>query len=207
MKKASSLPAIKILVLLLIFVSCKVEDKNNLQVEEFIDPADSSEVLYSTPSVYSDLLKDKDHVENLKTAIYTKGDTLAFHELEEIYFLSENKNDFLYTAMLMANQYQYHGAYYSCYLIFSLRSNNSPEKFNSLYANYNILKAYEIKNKKYKQTINSIFNNQQIPTSKEYWNLIYEAFNKNDLVLPTGSEESSSSNHMNNKDPLLRNFN
>jgi hypothetical protein len=202
MKKASSLPAIKILVLLLIFVSCKVEDKNNSQVEEFIDPADSSEVLCSTPSVYSDLLKDKDHVENLKTAIYTKGDTIAFHELEEIYFLSENKNDFLYTAMLMANHHQYHGAYYSCYLIFSLRSNNSPEKFDSLYANYSLLRANELNKEKYSSQINEVFKNQQIPTSKAYWNLIYEAFNKSDLILPAGAKSSLDPKSNDYKGPL-----
>lgn len=182
MKKAKFLSAIKIIVPLLIFASCKVEDKNNSQIEEFKDTADSSEVLYSTPSVYSDLLKDTDdHVEKLRKAIHTKGDTVAFHKLEEIYFLSGNKNEFLYDAQLMAHQYQYHGAFYSCYMIFSLHSNYSPEKFNSLYANYSLLRANELSNGKYSSQINEVLKNQQIPTSKAYWNLIYESFNKNDL--------------------------
>ena len=52
-----------------------------------------------------------------------------------------------------------------------------------------------------------VFKNQQIPTSKAYWNLIYESFNKNDLKIPTDERSTLEPKSNGYKDPVVRNLN
>lgn len=127
----------------------------------------------STYSVYSKEYRDFDKMKRLKKAVKSKGDTIAFIELEEIYFNSGHREEFLYYAIFMANTYNYSGAYMSVYRILHTDLGTEKYKLNDRLANYYLLKAYELGNKSAGFSIEDRFYNVKIPTSNEYWNLMY----------------------------------
>jgi hypothetical protein len=158
---------ISLLALICILFSCnnkKVEKQNNIA-----KPEESS----NTVSFYNKKYRDFDKMEALKKAIKSKGDTIAFIELEEIYFNSRHGEEFLYYAIFMANAYNYSGGYMAVYRI--LHTDFGAEKYqlNDRLANYYLLKAYELGNRSASFSIEDRFYNVRIPTSKEYWSLLY----------------------------------
>lgn len=162
-----SIQNISLLVLICMLFSC-----NNKKAEKEINinkPDESS----NTVSFYNKKYKDFDKMEALKKAIKSKGDTIAFIELEEIYFNSRHGEEFLYYAIFMANAYNYGGGYMAVYRILRTGYGEEKYKFNDRLANYYLLKAYELGNRSAANNIEDRFYNIKIPTSKEYWNSIY----------------------------------
>lgn len=154
-------------VLICIFFSCnnkKVKKENNI-----IKSEESS----NTVSFYNKKYRDINKMEALKKAIESKGDTIAFIELEEIYFNSGHGEEFLYYGVFMANAYNYSGGYMSVYRILRTGFGEEKYKLNDRLANYYLLKAYELGNRSAKNSIEERFYNIKIPTSKEYWSLLY----------------------------------
>ena len=147
-------------ILLISFLSCnnRNELKNEIKIET------------NTVSTYKSILKDTKQIENLKKAIKDNGDISAFKELQEIYFNSGNKNEFLYYSLVMSNNYNCAEDFFSNYMILKTDVVNENNKINNYYANYYLLKAHELG---YKHAINSISDRfvDKIPNSNEYWNL------------------------------------
>ncbi len=54
---------------------------------------------------------------DLKELALTKGDTIAYKEMSIAYMDSPNDDRFLYTALIMANKYNYHLAYEDVYYV------------------------------------------------------------------------------------------
>ena len=86
-----------------ILISCNQDKK--LQNEKVV----------STISVYSDYYNDKKMMDSLFNLVKTKGDTLAYFNLYQIYSLSGHKEEVLFTSLLMANKYKYKQAYFHVY--------------------------------------------------------------------------------------------
>jgi hypothetical protein len=152
-----SIKNISLVVIICIFFSCN--DKK-VEKEKKITKSDEG---VSTLSVYNKRYRD----------FKSKGDTIAFIELEEIYFNSGHGEEFLYYAIFMANAYNYSGGYLSVYRILHTDFGKEKYKLNDRLANYYLLKAYELGNRSAGYSIEERFYNVKIPTSKEYWDLLY----------------------------------
>ncbi|RWW96705.1 hypothetical protein [Flavobacterium cerinum] len=137
---------------ILFFVSC------NKKVEEI-----------NTGQKYLKDFNNSKKMEELSNKVLNEGDTIAFLEMSDIYALSSHQKEFLWYALRMATDYEYHGAYYEAYFI--LHTDYDIEKHEGVnkLANYYLLKAYELGNKDCKASIKERFNQSEIPTSKEYW--------------------------------------
>lgn len=157
---------LKVLVLVFILNSCNRKAKgDNIKTNE-------NKETVNTFSFYNKEYENVDKIGKLKKAIEIKGDTLAFLELEEIYFNSGHRDEFLYYAVFMSNAYDYSGAYYTCYKI--LHTDFGKEKYetNDKLANYYLLKAYEKGNKSSIYNIEERFPKGKAPSSEEYWKSI-----------------------------------
>jgi len=160
------------LIVLALFYSC-----NKSKNQEINKVENDSLRVVNTVSIYNDEIKDSQKIEKLIEAIKSEGDTLAFIELQDIYFNSGKRKEFLYYSLYMSNAYNYKEAYFSNYMILKTDFINEKNKLNNMYANFYLLKAYELG---YKYSINSVKNrfNDSIPKSDEYWSLILESINK-----------------------------
>lgn len=143
---------------LILFISC---DKKNSKIDTESEPVNSG-MTYT--KIYNDI--EKRH--KLEELVYTKGDTLAYRELYDIYFISGNKNDFLNIAMVMANNYNSSDGSYVTYSLLST-DKNLGSKSNKL-ANYYLLKACEMdKESGYDADLEERFGDKTIPKSEDYW--------------------------------------
>ncbi|SHI64969.1 hypothetical protein [Flavobacterium terrae] len=162
MKSVLRVP-LKVLILISILYSCNKKDK--IERSEYEEKS-------NTFSFYNKEFINANKIENLKKTIEIKGDTIAFLELEEIYFNSGHRDEFLYYAIFMANAYDYSGAYYTCYKILHTDFGKEKYKMNDKLANYYLLKANEKGSKSSTYNIKERFPNGKIPSSEEYWKSI-----------------------------------
>ena len=118
---------------------------------------------------YSDIFNNKEKRNKLEEKVFSKGDTLAYRELFDIYFISGNKNNFLKIAMVMANDYNSSDASYITYSLLST-DKNLDTKSNKI-ANYYLLKACEMdKQSGYEADLEERFDKSKtIPKSSDYW--------------------------------------
>jgi hypothetical protein len=119
---------------------------------------------------YSDMFNNKVKRHKLEEKVFSKGDTLAYRELFDIYFISGNKNDFLKIAMIMANDYNFPEAYIHVYTLLNSEKINAVNQKSNKLANFYLLKAYELdKESGYEVDIEERFGNKPVPKSKDYW--------------------------------------
>lgn len=104
---------ILIFTISLCIFSCKKDKLSNKLTDKSKVIEENESV--STRSVYTEYFNDKEKVKKLMSRIQTKGDTLAYTELYQIYALSGHKGDFIFVSLFMANKYQYKQAYYNVY--------------------------------------------------------------------------------------------
>lgn len=83
---------LSIILLVVIFSSCKKEN--------------------SYPMAY---VSSTEHI-NAEELALNKGDTIAYNTLSMEFFDSPNEGEFFYTALIMANKYNYSPAYYDAYM-------------------------------------------------------------------------------------------
>jgi hypothetical protein len=159
-----------LLILIFFVLACENKKDNNLTVS-------ASNQSTSTFSIYNKEYQNSDRIEELKKTIAIKGDTIAFLKLKEIYYNSGHRDEFLYTAIFMSNAYKYSEAYFTVYSILKTDYGKEKYKVNDKLANYYLLKAYELDNKSASFAIEERFINKTIPSSSEYWNLIYSSPN------------------------------
>lgn len=155
------------LILLLVFLACNNE--NSKHYKNVVE----SDINESTFSLYNKEFNDIGKIEDLKKAINTKGDTIAFLKLKEIYYNSGHRDEFLYTAIFMSNAYKYSEAYFTVYSILKTDFGKEKYKINDKLANYYLLKAYELGSKSAAFSVEERFSKGTLPSSIEYWNLIY----------------------------------
>lgn len=114
-------------------------------------------------------LDEFQNTEKIKQLIYKvkEGDTLAYRKLRHIFYYSGHSKEFLYYAMLTAEQ-DYPLAYFDVYtLLYSLK--NPKSKTNKL-ANYYLFLAYEKHAEHSKTTIEERFGNSfRVPNAEDYW--------------------------------------
>jgi hypothetical protein len=113
---------------------------------------------------------DKEKINALCEKVLTKGDTLAFNELERIYFISEHSDELLYFSTVMSEKYNYARAFETNYRI--LYSHKDSVSNRRRLAIYNLLKLHESgkSNKSFKEKIEKTFPNG-VPTSADFWKL------------------------------------
>lgn len=132
------------------------------------DEADSSTEI-NTHEFYYKKFYDENRSKNLAKKIIREGDTVAFEELKEVYYNSENKREFLYYSVFMANTYNYNYAFYTCYSLLMTDIITEQNKVNNIQANYYLLKSYELGYKKDLYALKQRFDTlKELPNSKEY---------------------------------------
>ncbi|URC11764.1 MULTISPECIES: hypothetical protein [unclassified Flavobacterium] len=106
-----------VVVFFIICASCNDKKTNQAEIKKDDD--------VSTGSVYSDEYNNKEKTDKLLNKIVHEGDTTAYNNLAEIYFLSGHRLSFLYVSILMANKHKYSQAYYDVYnCLYNLNSKN-----------------------------------------------------------------------------------
>lgn len=125
----------------------------------------------TTNHSYISAFHDKKIMDKLKENVINSGDTIAFMQLRDNYFLGgENPNDFLYYAMYMAENYKYSKAYSTVYTLLRTDVITPVNERTNKIANYYLLKAYEDGDK---TTIYTIIarglRNSEIQKSEQYW--------------------------------------
>ena len=129
----------------------------------------------STHDVYFEKFLNIVEMDSLKDKIRREGDTIAFQKLKEIYYNSGYENDFFYYSMYMANTYEYSYAFYTSYSILMTDIITEKNKVNNIYANYYLLKSYELGYKDALSTIEERFGKSaKITSSKDYLKNNYE---------------------------------
>ena len=107
----------------------------------------------------------------IKKAI-TNGDTIAYSDASSFYFHEGSEAEFLHTALIMANKYDYSRAYYEVYttLVYS-HSNETVETLDpdtKCLALYYLLKAKEKGDARAIGECETIFKGKEIPKSNFY---------------------------------------
>jgi hypothetical protein len=135
----------------------------------------------STHDVYFEKFLNIVETDSLKGKIRREGDTIAFQKLKEIYYNSGYENEFFYYSMFMANTYEYSYAFYTSYSILMTDIITEKNKVNNIYANYYLLKSYELGYKGALSAIEERFGKSaKITSSKDYLNNNFEIlFGKN----------------------------
>lgn len=123
----------------------------------------------NTHEFYYKKFYDENRSKNLVKKVINEGDTIAFEELKEIYYNSENRREFLYYSLFMANVYNYNYAFYTCYSLLMTDIITEHNKVNNIYANYYLLKSYELGYKEDLYSLEQRFDTlKKLPNSKEY---------------------------------------
>jgi len=101
--------------------------------------------------------------------VLSKGDTLAYQELWDIYTYSGHSEEFLSISLNMANNFNYPQAYLDTYILLKTDIINDNNHNTNMLANYYLLKAHELKNSDSESLLKERFGNDVIPKSEEYW--------------------------------------
>ncbi|MFN7045997.1 MAG: hypothetical protein ACK4M1_12440 [Flavobacterium sp.] len=118
------------IVILLSIVSCK---KTNEKEDEFsISPNESFIEKFGNTNL-TDSLKSRIH----------KGDTIAYDNLKEIYYLSGYKKEFFFYSYYMAKNFKYIDAYEDCFSNLKHTKNDNSDAVLNKSTEYFLLKAYE----------------------------------------------------------------
>lgn len=135
------------------FISCS-DKKNEINVDKTTSPSE----------IFLDKFRDEELKNDLKNKIHN-GDTLAYNDLKEIYYLTGNKKDFLFYSVLMVDNYEYLDAYKDCYYL--LKNNNSDNNnFNNRLADYYLLLGYEKNRDYFKEIVEKRFESKnELPSS------------------------------------------
>lgn len=113
----------KLKTLIFIFIFTIVSCKDKLKPIALTDKSVSTNMLYSKK------FSDNEKIENLFNSVSNKGDTIAYKELESIYFLSGHRLDFLYVSITMSNKFKYNRAYYDVFTsLYRLNSKNDQSE-------------------------------------------------------------------------------
>lgn len=126
----------------------------------------------STASVFTKSFNDSENIKKLYKNISEKGDTIAYNNLEKIYFLSGHRLDFLYVSIEMSNKYKYHRAYYDTFTCLYRLNNDDDDSGKWVfdkstdietltYALENLKKASFLGNKQARQII-ELYNMQNM---------------------------------------------
>ena len=157
----------KIIFLILLtscFFSCNSRVENNQSRNKNSNLSETN-----TYEVYSEEFFNVVKMDSLKSKVKKEGDILAFQELKEIYYNSGLENEFLYYSTFMANVYNYDYAFYTSYSILMTDIINKKNKINNIYANYYLLKSYELGYKEAYSTIEERFGkSERFISSKDY---------------------------------------
>jgi hypothetical protein len=148
----------KYIIIPLLFLSCTSKETKKEIKEEKKD--------YVMESSFFEDYNNKKKMDELKKKVLTKGDTIAFLKLSDIYLYSEHEKELLYYSIVMAEDYNFHGAYEVNDLILS---NSRTKKLG----NYYLLKLYETgKHDSALERIKEEFPDGKIPKASEYWDEI-----------------------------------
>ena len=105
----------------------------------------------------------------LSNKIVMQGDSIAYLELKDIYFLSGHQKEFLYYSMVMAEKFNYPDGYYTTYFLLSTTVINDKNwKINKI-ANYYLIKANEAGHTNVASNLKERFKNKIIPKSNDFW--------------------------------------
>lgn len=144
-------------VILLILSSCKEDKIDN----------DSNFVI-------KDYTKDVNcnNEEKLISDAILKGDTMAYMTVYSDYWREEKSEDLLYVSLIMANKYNYVGAYYDLYAAF-VHSNfgadiDKLDEKTKYFALYFLLKAKEKGDERALNEAKEFFKETKIPSSNFY---------------------------------------
>ncbi len=163
----------KIIFLILLtacFYSCNSREENTQSRNKNSNLSETN-----TYEVYSEEFFNVVKMDSLKNKVRKEGDILAFQELKEIYYNSGHENEFLYYSTFMANVYNYDYAFYTSYSILMTDIINEKNKINNIYANYYLLKSYELGYKEAYSTIEERFGkSERFISSKDYLNDNYD---------------------------------
>lgn len=108
---------------------------------------------------------EKVKINKLISKILKSGDTVAYKELEYIYFKNEQEAEFFYYSNFMAENYSYPRALMTNYRILKVGAKNLT---TSKIANYYLLRAYENGSKSAIFSIKERFPQGHIPKSIDY---------------------------------------
>lgn len=118
------------IIILVSIVSCK---KTNKEADEFsISPNESFIEKFGNTNL-SDSLKSRIH----------KGDSIAYNNLKEIYYLSGYKKEFFFYSYYMAKNFNYIDAYEDCFSNLKYTKNDNSDLILEKSTEYFLLKAYE----------------------------------------------------------------
>jgi hypothetical protein len=104
-----------------------------------------------------------------------KGDDKAYNEVASFYLIEDKGEDFLYTALTVANRYNNPEACYHIYIILNNeRTGNSIDNLDpktKKMALYYLLKSYEMGFKSAQYQVDEIFKTRKvIPKSEDFGN-------------------------------------
>lgn len=143
---------VKNITLNIIFIIAIFSCKKNENIENKIN----KDYSISTPELYLVDFKNQKLTDSLKSGIY-KGDTIAYYNLKEIYYLSGYKKEFFFYSYYMAKNFNYIDAYEDCFSNLKYtKSNNSDLVLNKI-TEYFLLKAYEKKPKSFESSVEEIY--------------------------------------------------
>lgn len=151
------------LFLITLFSCNKSDDKKVMENQK------SNSLEVTTNDLYTQKFMDDTEIKNLVSKIKKEGDTIAFHKLKEVYYNSGHKSEFLYYSLYMSNVYNYKYAFYTNYSLLMSDIITKENQINNYYANYYLLKSYELGYKESLGTIKERFGAVNIPNSKEYF--------------------------------------
>lgn len=145
-----------IIIILSIFSSCKkAEVKKEVKNEDFET---------STPELYLTYFRNVELTDSLKNMVH-KGDTIAYENLKEIYYLSGYQKEFFFYSYYMAKNFNHYKAYNDCYYNLKYQKKDSSDIVLEKVTEYFLLKAYENKPHKLKGSIKEYYGNNNIPKS------------------------------------------
>ncbi|EJL71483.1 hypothetical protein [Chryseobacterium populi] len=153
-----------VIPLFFFFESCsKTEKKRNNDKKESVE---NKKVATDTNSLNINDTKLQEDLNNM----LLKNDTIMYIKSRRKYITSGHSKEFLYYAILMAEKNNYKEAYKDITNILDFTLED-PLAYNSQYASYCLLKAYEMGDEGAKSSVNYIYTEKgkKIPTSSSVY--------------------------------------
>ncbi len=154
-----------LLLLAPLTISCNENKRSNIKSEE----------LKVVSITASNILLDTERVKQLTVAAFN-GDTIAYNELSMAYADKGFYDDFLFVSMTVAHRYSNSQAMFDVYQCLSavpFSTELSDSKIDSVtqkLALFYLLKSYELGYTLAKYKVETVFENQKIPSSTFYLN-------------------------------------
>lgn len=132
---------------------------------------------YSDSILIANHRLNQSELNKLIDSALNEGDEMAYNKVSSYYLMNENRDDFLYIALMMANKYSTDEAFFHVYYIlnnprYKADLSNLDLKSRRI-ALYYLLKSYEMGYETAKYEVEEIFTKQKkaIPQSKDFLNL------------------------------------